>query len=285
MSEHLFYHSDMDGHAGGVILFQKGMFPHEMDYDHYRSPKEFVNPGDDVWIVDYSFQPGARLWLKENAGRVVWIDHHKSAINDSRMYGYDDLEGIREVGPSGAELAWRFMRGKEPAPRFIRLAGDYDTYRSYGKRNFAREVVPFHYGSDMILADVVPGSFGAERLKDDGFLADIMEKGQVIRQFKDMEAKAIYRESAYVRNLWGHRCLCVNTPEPGSLYLTMTGIFDPAKHDLMFTYSFDGKVWSYGWYTNGHPEVDCSEIARQYGGGGHASASGAHSDKPIEGIF
>ena len=88
-----------------------------------------------------------------------------------------------------------------------------------------------------------------------------------------------------MKELWGYRCLCVNTPEQGSLFLTMTNVFNPKEHDLMFTYSFNGDKWCYGWYTDGHPEVNCSEIAKKYGGGGHQGAAGACSKELIEGVL
>jgi nanoRNase/pAp phosphatase (c-di-AMP/oligoRNAs hydrolase) len=38
------------------------------------------------------------------------------------------------------------------------------------------------------------------------------------------------------------------------------------------------KIWTYGLYST-KSNVNCGEIAKKYGGGGHFSASGFQSDK------
>jgi hypothetical protein len=54
-------------------------------------------------------------------------------------------------------------------------------------------------------------------------------------------------------------------------------IYNPKKHDMILTYYYNGKCWCYGFYTDSknHPEIDCSQIAIKYGGGGHKGAAGA----------
>jgi hypothetical protein len=44
-------------------------------------------------------------------------------------------------------------------------------------------------------------------------------------------------------------------------------------YDGCACFHFDGKVWKFSLY-NDNSKVDCSQIAKQYGGGGHFSASG-----------
>ena len=57
--------------------------------------------------------------------------------------------------------------------------------------------------------------------------------------------------------------------------------FNPEEHDAMLRYAFNGRCWNYGLYadTEKRPDVDCSIIARQYGGGGHRAAAGFTTDK------
>ena len=129
-----------------------------------------------------------------------------------------------------------------------------------------------------------PGLFKPDQMTDKK-ADEFIQTGEIIKQYKIETAKRLYSKVSYTKELWGHKCLCVNTPEQGSLFLTMTGLFNPKEHDLMFVYSFNGDKWSYGWYTNGHPEINVSEIAKRYGGGGHAGAAGACSKELIEGVL
>lgn len=289
---HLFYHYDLDGYTAGSAAHWTGTWTseeprkealHEMDYDHYKSVMDLVSPGDEVVIVDYSFKPAEMLWLKKYC-RTVWVDHHVSAIRDSEKFGYSDLPGLRKIGDSGAELAWDYFQ-RTARPEYVRLVGEYDTFRNFADTAFFQnKVVPFYYGAEAEMQGLEPEHFRPSAMSMSTVL-DFQRTGNIIKQYKIATGKRLYSEVSYVKELWGFKCLCVNTPEQGSLFLTMTGVFDPSKHDLMFTYSFNGQKWCYGWYTDGHPEVNCADIARQYGGGGHQGAAGACSEKLIEGVL
>ena len=43
---------------------------------------------------------------------------------------------------------------------------------------------------------------------------------------------------------------------------------------MMITFSTNGKQWRVSLYQDGRPDVDCSVIAKKYGGGGHKGAAG-----------
>ena len=44
----------------------------------------------------------------------------------------------------------------------------------------------------------------------------------------------------------------------------------------MIPFRFDGKEWSYSLYTT--KDIDCSALAKKYGGGGHKKAAGFKAD-------
>jgi hypothetical protein len=115
---------------------------------------------------------------------------------------------------------------------------------------------------------------------------NFMDAGKVVFNYKINEYKENGEQNSYVKNIWGLRVLCMNTSE-GGLCLQLPKIYNPNNHDMILTYNFNGQEWCYGFYTdiNNHPEVDCSAIASQYGGGGHKGAAGAKSKTIIEGIL
>ena len=130
----LLHHNDLDGYTAGILAmlaypraearpmnYAKGGTPLEQkDFEEY----------DTVVVVDYSLPGELMLWLMENRN-LIWIDHHYSAICQSRKTGYDRAEGLR-CPPGeficGAELAWKYFHPQLPIPRFLRLVGDYDTF-------------------------------------------------------------------------------------------------------------------------------------------------------------
>lgn len=275
----IFFHSDLDGYTAGSIVSTvvKNCKFIECDYDNRIDPMKYIQHGDDVIVVDYSFKPEEMKLVKEQCN-FTWIDHHVSAIKNSKKYGYDDINGLREIGLSGAELTWKFYHGNS-IPEFVRLVGDYDTFRSYGTKRFNNVVLPFFFGAEMFLPGFNPKNKGKESfLFEIDRLGELVKKfvkfGEVVFRYKKASFSKINRDNAFVRNMWGLRILCLNTCEVGSLGLTIPETFNPKEHDAMLCYNFNGKNWSYGLYTNGHPEVDVSLIAKAYGGGGHQQACG-----------
>ncbi len=76
---------------------------------------------------------------------------------------------------------------------------------------------------------------------------------------------------AFESQFEGLRAICLNLQGGGTN--TFKSVYDPLKHDIMMPFQFNGKEWLFSLYTD-KPEVDCSVIAKRYGGGGHRGASG-----------
>ena len=301
--KYLFHHYDLDGYVGGSIAMAShpDFRPVCCSYDDRMKPLDVVRPGDDVMVVDYSFLPEEMVWMKENCGSFIWIDHHVSAIRLAEENGYSDVFGMRNVHHSGAELAWMALFQGIPLHRFVRMVGEYDTFRNHDGPEFMRDVVPFFYGTQTLMKerlnpanmpDNVMSAYseGQDVLNESlDVLADAcMAAGRTIAKYNRERYAAENEEAAYVRDMFGLRCLCMNvTGHGGSLQLELPGTYDPAKHDMMITYCYNGRTgkWSYGFYSDGHPEVDCSAIAAQFGGGGHRGAAGAVTDRMMEGLL
>ena len=64
------------------------------------------------FVVDFCFERNDMQWLSD-VGKLIWIDHHKSAIE--KLKGFYAL-GKREVGKAGCELTWEFFFPEEPMP-------------------------------------------------------------------------------------------------------------------------------------------------------------------------
>ncbi len=90
---HCYYHgADLDGHCSGAIVKKyfndRGMYANLVPVDYGDSPNwEEISVGDTVFVVDFSFPREVMRELDHTCEFLIWIDHHKTAIND-----LEDLE-------------------------------------------------------------------------------------------------------------------------------------------------------------------------------------------------
>ena len=289
----IIHHHDLDGYVAGDIALLKypGAETLSLGYD---KPDQVPDMGrlegyGPVVIVDYCL-PAPQMKELCRRGTAIWIDHHVSAIRCSIEQGFEDLPGLRsalDAPPEcGAELAWRFFMGGEP-PRFVRLVGEYDPFRSSHKPLFAEEVMPFFYATQRHFdEEYLPANAGgpdfrlgtAADFQDEARCEELLRQGRLIRDYVEGYYRRATAEAAFVRQIWGYRVLCFNCYGHGSTVVKPG--FDPARHDLMMRYSYNGHKWGYGLFTDGEakPEIDAAAIARRYGGGGHRCAAGFSTD-------
>lgn len=133
------YHSiDLDGWMSAAIVkrwFKKNNKDFIKDTDsnfcdfigyNYGDPIPDVSEYDKVTMVDISFpkEEMDKIGIK----KLVWIDHHISAIKDSEPYPYNDAFGIRDTNFAACELTWQYFFPNEPMPEIVRLLGRYDCF-------------------------------------------------------------------------------------------------------------------------------------------------------------
>jgi len=145
-----FYHAGcLDGLWSAQIVRQC----YEEKANNFFIPIQYDDPlpdlamieGKVIFIVDFSFPLPIMQLILKHARRVIWIDHHKTAI---RMYeehrGVLDrekhLEAILDDSHSGAWLTWTYFRPDEAVPIYIEHAEDQDlyTFKKKGTEAFHR---------------------------------------------------------------------------------------------------------------------------------------------------
>lgn len=67
-----------------------------------------------------------KKWLDEGKS-LMWIDHHKGIIEDSKTWGFV-VPGLRRVGVGACALAADLLMGKVPA--IVRCLSDYDVWNN-----------------------------------------------------------------------------------------------------------------------------------------------------------
>jgi len=291
----ILHHNDLDGCVSGTLIrmHYRNAECYSVNYDNPELlPKqESFNKGDIVFLVDYTIADVDFMnWLKENTN-LYWIDHHATSLEKQEKNHWEDIKGVRKVGLCGAELCWKIACKGMNMPEFIKLVGDYDTFRhSADDKNYHENtVIPFSFGAMSKMDSMKP-----ERFFEDDFLfkkrsdfynneivAEMIEDGRVIMNYQKVQGKIENPCNAFVRELWGLRFLCMNSCSRGSTQFTIPGTWNPEEHDAMLIYYFNGKKWAYGLYTE-KPEINVGAIALEHGGGGHHGAAGFCTDELIE---
>ena len=90
----IYHQSDIDGILSAAIVFKK--YPHCECIPHgygREFPMDKINYNEQIFLVDLSLPPYQMKEL-DRRSKLVWIDHHRKAIEDSKGYNYDDIESI-----------------------------------------------------------------------------------------------------------------------------------------------------------------------------------------------
>lgn len=265
----IFHHDDLDGICSAAILYwalpvQEKIKTIEVNYDN-PIPLGEVSKDEVVYIVDFSFKPEIMEKLFEITENVIWIDHHKSALD----YKYSkELAGLRDARDkmfSGCELVWKFLYGDGVAmPDAVKYIGDFDKWKwAYGEESRK-------YKEGMLSLDWKDPTavLWKEVLFDDTLTKEIQQRGSVCLVFKESFLKDYKEKFSFECELEGKKCLACG------FYAFGSELFgDSVKdYDMVVNFEFDGKKWSYGLYSDGRTDV--SKICQKYGGGGHKGAGG-----------
>jgi len=272
------YHSkDLDGICSGVIMKKKHPGARMLGYD-YGEPfniKSFVQ--DEIVIMaDVSMPMETMLAIANKAGLFLWIDHHKSAIADYEKVRESFPKTFRaalDIKQSACELTWREMFFCAP-PQGVELLGSYDIWRGAGSERWDDVVVPFQYAMKMgnYTVDTFPDIILGDSLKSFEFVINTASKGHLVFAYQKQQNSRTCAADSFEAGIAGHFAIFCNGLHSS---LDFDGYYDPDKHDLMVGFRFCGKdkLWHVSLSTS-RDDVDVSEIAGQFGGGGHQKAAG-----------
>ena len=117
--------------------------------DSMDQVNQSVLEAETVVMVDISFPADFMLYLKglNDSGNkeVYWIDHHITAIDDSKKFGYDDLPGLRDISNAACELCWFYYFHNINSPKLVQYVGAYDIWNK-SKFDWEEETYPVQLG-------------------------------------------------------------------------------------------------------------------------------------------
>ena len=269
-----FYHSDMDGRCAGAVvrMTMENIGVHGQYYQinyNDRFPFEEVVKDELIVIVDFSLQgDGGFERLLTMTSNVVWIDHHKTAI-EKNEHLKEMLDGARGDKEAGCVLTWKwFHKDETVVPLAVQMIGSYDIWDF---SVFGEDLLRLQAG--LRLYDTTPESgFWDEFLYSglDSLLGRVIESGDIVLRYKRSVDSLYVRSFGFFCTLDKYRVVACNM---GMTSSQLFDVVDPSEYDLMCPFVFDGRTYAVSVYSK-DADIDCSEIAKRRGGGGHKQAAG-----------
>jgi len=294
-----FYHrADKDGHCSGAIVANH-FGKHNVEMIGWNYGEEFpwdkIDKDTQVFMVDLSLQPWDKMVrLMGECKQLVWIDHHKSAIDEYVKWRETSGQGdhIVEVSTKHAacELVWNYFYGGEledldddkEMPATVRLIGRYDIWEWENVPN----ALEFQYG--LRIYDTNPENqelWGQLLAAGTMLIPRIVEEGRTILKYKQVQDKIHINSAGFELEFRGLRFLAINEMFNNSQLFDSR--FDPEKHDAMLTFGYRKGKWHLGFYSPkkmcADRGIDLGAIAKELGGGGHPGAAGCQVEElPFE---
>ena len=253
--------------------------------------------GRRVYVLDFSFPKDVMLELMAAADGLVWLDHHKTALEDwvgswspglrfSATYKVPgEAKVVLDDGQSGAMLAWRYF-GCGRVPVGVRHVDDRDRwqFKMEGTREYCARLAMVPYDMPRWLdnlraqerrVEALRINVGVEVSWETTHVYDAwIETGRLLVRRHEMDVQAARKHARHLSirvDGASFAGLIVNAPRH---------LASELGHELARTSGSFGLVW----YLSAHNtaccslrstgDYDVSALARLLGGGGHRNAAG-----------
>ena len=276
----VYHDKDFDG-MGSACIVKKWLDVNNYKGDFvgwdYGRPVPVLEEYDMVFVVAIFLGLESMKHLSEVNRELIWIDHHKSAIDEYEKWvsdtGENFMRGLWTPKKAAIENCWEYLFAGDPMPKYIELLGKYDSWRGNDTPEWNDEIYPFQLYCKSKFSDWKTMYEFLLTNDEPKMIPVAIEFGKAIAQYVTTEDAFRAKNQAYERTFDGLRAIC-QVGVTGSP--SFDAVYDPNKHDIMIAMRYDGTQWSNSIYTT-HDHIDCSEICKRHGGGGHRKASGFRS--------
>lgn len=222
----------------------------------------------DVIMVDFSYKRPVLLGMAQSANSILILDHHKSAESDlvdlpPNVTTHFDMER------SGARITWDYFFPDNTPPRLLLHVEDRDLWRFDLPGTREVQAAVFSHPYDFEVWDKLIDSF------DEFGRTNLFNEGAAIerKHFKDI--REFIKVAAYRDVIAGHDVPVLNAPY---FWSSDAGHIMAQGEPFAACYwdTPEGRVYSLRSSDDG---LDVSEVAAQFGGGGHKHAAGYRVDR------
>ena len=229
--------------------------------------------GKNIIVVDFSYDLETMKHISKDAKGFLWLDHHKTALGiheyfekESYQYG-TTLDWRFDNGRSGAGLAWDYFFPNEPRPWLVDYVEDRDLW------------VKKLDDTDEINAYIACLEFDFKVWDDTAELdvEDVAEYGKTAIMKTEQYVREACKNAYYV-DLYSRAAekLVFHLPVVNICQVDCSEVLhELAKTNQgisMYWFKRADGMYQYGLRSIG--DIDVSEIAKLFGGGGHKNAAG-----------
>lgn len=275
------YHGNCaDGFSAAWCFWRK--YHHGADYvaGVYQQPPPDVT-GRDVYLVDFSYKRDVVEAMLREARSVTLIDHHKTAIDDLQPLkeqmvvenggcishaaepNGDNFGWFCDLDRSGATLAWDYLFPDEERPLLLGHIEDRDLWRFKlpGTREIQAVVFSHEYTFEMWDELMSADQVGLLKMTAAGAAIERKHHKDVAELVKVCQRRML---------IGGHDVPVASLP-----YTLVSDAAHTMAQGEPFAACYwdtaEGRIFGLRATDEG---LDVSDIAKQYGGGGHAKAAG-----------
>ena len=263
----ILHHDDSDGYCSALaayLIYKDSAVYIPVQYKQ-PFPDIVLDKETTIFVVDFSY---SREILEDVASKVkaiTVIDHHETAKEQLKGLPY----AIFDMEHSGAMLCWYYFHLHKSTPFIVQLVEDRDLWRFKYEDSKAFEA----------------GLQATGKAKDLNFWVSLMNQekmyevianGKMLLKSQDGYIKSFVNSGKYkVSSLVNCKVAVFNT----TTLISELGnaIYEQTDNLVDFTMSYfiskEGNV-IFSLRAPKHNEVNVGEIAKSFGGGGHAKAAG-----------
>lgn len=295
----IFYHGDMDGITAAYL------------YRNYRREGRYLNfiefkYGEQEKIKDLEFSAGSNTleivcffdccpnkeildYVITKTKKVIIIDHHISNQELLSEYISNNLvEGIFYNGASATLITYCWLKMVQEQNKSILEVIDFLDYYSLSKENQIDSDIPLAIKLinswdiwDKLYIDAEPYKLFFDMqnfapydnldkvLFDNVTVNNAVAQGNIIKQYVESWSKQFMKQFGYETRYMNYKFFVANLGCGNSKYFG-----DLIKeYDAVIIYCNNGTYWQCSIYSESNT-FDCSEFAKQFGGGGHKKAAG-----------
>jgi oligoribonuclease NrnB/cAMP/cGMP phosphodiesterase (DHH superfamily) len=227
--------------------------------------------GRDVYLVDFSYKRQVVEKMLAEAHSVTLIDHHKTAIEDLQPLFMQDswtgepkqLAHFVDLNRSGATLAWDYLFPNEPRPLLLGHIEDRDLWRFKlpNTREIQANIFSYEYTFEQ---------WARLMSADQADLLKMTVAGAAIERKHHKDIAELVGVCKRRMSIGGHVVPVASLP-----YTLVSDAAHLMAQGEPFAACYwdtpEGRVFGLRATEEG---IDVSEVAKLYGGGGHAKAAG-----------
>jgi len=294
----IIYHKNCPDGFMSLVICKKALKSIDIEHDVPSSTTiSYEYENRNIIIVDVAYNPKVIQTLLDSCKSLLLIDHHVTYHNELQKIRDAKFTYVYHVNKSGCLLTWEYFFPKTQIPLSIRYISDDDT-GTWAMKHTLYFVAALSVKYEINKSNIKKWC----RLFNDKEAKKLEILGKVYTEYTNFLLKAKSRNFATMKfpssealkqypalktiiksenalDVTVHNGSCPNTTAIGKYILNKT------KCDICFIYSYhimDDKYW----ISMRSTDVDVSQIAQVFGGGGHKYAAAfSLTNYPIRNLF